>query len=146
MEHALEVLADDEALARRAAGFVAERARAAVADHGRFRFAVSGGHTPWAMFAELAGEEVPWSAVELFQVDERVAPDGDPDRNLTHLQPGARRRSGDGGADGGERARPRGGRRRLRRAPARSTSTSSTWASVPTATRRRSCPATPSSR
>ncbi len=85
MEHALEVLADDEALARRAAVFVAARARSAVADHGRFTFAVSGGRTPWTMFAVLAGEEVPWSAVEVFQVDERVAPDGDPDRNLTHL-------------------------------------------------------------
>ena len=29
-------------------------------DHGRFTFAVSGGHTPWAMFAELAAEDVPW--------------------------------------------------------------------------------------
>ena len=86
MEHTLEVLADDETLARRAAVFVAERARMAVADHGRFTFAVSGGRTPWAMFAVLAGEEVPWSEVEIFQVDERVAPDGDPDRNLTHLR------------------------------------------------------------
>ena len=27
-----------------------------------------------------------WAAVDVFQVDERVAPDGDPDRNLTHLR------------------------------------------------------------
>jgi len=86
VDHDIEVLADDGALARRAAAFVAALARSAVADHERFRFAVSGGRTPWAMFAELAGEDVPWSAVELFQVDERVAPDGDPDRNLTHLR------------------------------------------------------------
>ena len=33
----------------------------AVADHARFTFAVSGGHTPWAMFAELANEDVPWA-------------------------------------------------------------------------------------
>jgi 6-phosphogluconolactonase len=85
LEHALEVLADGEAVAQEAAVFVAEQARAAVADHGRFTFAVSGGRTPWAMFALLADEEVPWSAVEVFQVDERVAPDGNPDRNLTHL-------------------------------------------------------------
>jgi 6-phosphogluconolactonase len=85
LEHALKVLVDGEALAEQAAVFVAERARAAVADHDRFTFAVSGGRTPWAMFAVLAGEEVPWSAVEVFQVDERVAPEGDPDRNLTHL-------------------------------------------------------------
>lgn len=65
---------------------VAEAARQAVADRGQFTFAVSGGHTPWAMFAELATEEVPWTSVEIFQVDERVAPEGDPDRNLTNLR------------------------------------------------------------
>ncbi len=86
MEHELEVSGDPAAVAARAAGYVAERARAAVSERGRFTFAVSGGHTPWAMFAELANEDMPWADVELFQVDERVAPDGDPDRNLTHLR------------------------------------------------------------
>lgn len=52
----------------------------------RFTFAVSGGQTPWAMFADLRGEAVPWQTVEVFQVDERVAPEGHPDRNLTHLR------------------------------------------------------------
>src|SRR5262249_13701926 len=52
----------------------------------RFALAVSGGHTPWLMLRALAGEDVPWSALDVFQVDERVAPDGDPDRNLTHLR------------------------------------------------------------
>jgi 6-phosphogluconolactonase len=66
--------------------FVAKRALAAVADHGRFTFAVSGGHTPWAMFTELARERVPWDKTAIYQVDERVAPEGDPDRNLTHLR------------------------------------------------------------
>jgi 6-phosphogluconolactonase/glucosamine-6-phosphate isomerase/deaminase len=61
-------------------------ARAAVDDRGRFTFAVSGGHTPWAMFAALAGADMPWDEVTIFQVDERVAPAGDPDRNLTHLR------------------------------------------------------------
>jgi 6-phosphogluconolactonase len=65
---------------------VADIARKAVSGHGQFTFAVSGGHTPWTMFAELANEDVPWSSVQIFQVDERVAPDGDPDRNLTNLQ------------------------------------------------------------
>lgn len=86
MQHELEVSPDPAAVAGRAASYVAARARAAVSGHGRFTFAVSGGHTPWAMFAELANEDVPWADVELFQVDERVAPDGDPDRNLTHLR------------------------------------------------------------
>ena len=86
MHSDLEVLADAPAVARAAAAYVADRARAAVADHGSFHFAVSGGHTPWAMFAELAAEDVPWDHVVLYQVDERVAPAGDPDRNLTHLR------------------------------------------------------------
>ena len=85
MHHELQTLADPDAVARAGAAFVAERARAAVAASGSFHFAVSGGHTPWAMFAELASEQVPWEAVVIYQVDERVAPPDDPDRNLTHL-------------------------------------------------------------
>jgi 6-phosphogluconolactonase len=86
VDHETEILPTPEAVANAAAVYVAQHARAAVAERGRFTFAVSGGHTPWAMFAELAGEDVPWEHVVLFQVDERVAPDGDPDRNLTHLR------------------------------------------------------------
>jgi 6-phosphogluconolactonase len=86
VEHELVTLSDPTALAKRAAGMVAAIAREAVHDHGSFTFAVSGGKTPWAMFAELAKEDVPWSSVEIFQVDERVAPDGDPERNLTNLR------------------------------------------------------------
>ncbi len=81
----IEVLPDAAAVAERGAEYVAEQARAAIADHGRFSFAVSGGHTPWAMFAHLVGK-MPWEKVTIYQVDERVAPDGDPDRNLTHLR------------------------------------------------------------
>jgi len=85
MDHKLESVADPDAVAQAGAAFVAERARAAVAASGSFHFAVSGGHTPWAMFAELASHTVPWDAVVIYQVDERVAPPDDPDRNLTHL-------------------------------------------------------------
>ena len=86
MRHELETVADPAAVAAAGAAFVAERARAAVAASGGFHFAVSGGHTPWAMFAELASQQVPWEAVVIYQVDERVAPPGDPDRNLAHLR------------------------------------------------------------
>jgi len=85
VHHELEVLDDAAAVAQRAAAYVAGHAGASVTKRSRFTFAVSGGHTPWAMFAELALLDVPWASVELYQVDERVAPDGDPDRNLTHL-------------------------------------------------------------
>jgi 6-phosphogluconolactonase len=81
----IEILSDAEAVAERGAEYVAERAHAAVAEHGRFTFAVSGGRTPWAMFAHLTGR-MPWEKVTIYQVDERVAPDGDPDRNLTQLR------------------------------------------------------------
>jgi len=82
----IEVFADADADARKAATHVAAEARAAVAARGRFVMAVSGGHTPWVMLRALAEEEVPWNAVHVVQVDERVAPAGDPDRNLTHLR------------------------------------------------------------
>jgi 6-phosphogluconolactonase len=85
VEHTLEVLEDPSALAAAAAAYVAARARDAVSARGAFHFAVSGGRTPWAMFAALGAEQVPWSEVVLYQVDERVAPADDPDRNLAHL-------------------------------------------------------------
>ena len=82
----IKVLADADAVAREAAAIIAAQARAAVAARGRYILAVSGGHTPWLMLRDLAGEDVPWSAVHVAQVDERVAPAGRPDRNLTHLR------------------------------------------------------------
>jgi 6-phosphogluconolactonase len=81
----LEVLPDAAAVARRGADEVATSASVAIAARGRFTFAVSGGLTPWAMFRALADEDLPWEAIGIWQVDERVAPDGDPDRNLTSL-------------------------------------------------------------
>ena len=82
----LEVFDDADAVARAAAATIAADARNAVAACGRFIMAVSGGHTPWAMLRALANETVPWATVHVFQIDERIAPAGDPDRNLTHLR------------------------------------------------------------
>jgi 6-phosphogluconolactonase len=81
-----EVLADAEAVAKRAAAVIAEEAHAAVAARGRFVLAVSGGKTPWIMLRALATEEVPWKHVHVVQVDERIAPAGHAERNLTHLR------------------------------------------------------------
>lgn len=81
-----EILPDADAVARKAAELIAAEARSAVAERGRFVMAVSGGHTPWQMLRVLANEKVPWESVHVVQVDERVAPAGDPDRNLTHLR------------------------------------------------------------
>ncbi|HUI84816.1 MAG TPA: 6-phosphogluconolactonase [Candidatus Binatia bacterium] len=82
----VELLADGDSLAQRAATIIAADARAAVAARGRFVMAVSGGRSPWLMLADLAHENVPWPSVHVFQIDERVAPAGDPDRNYTHLR------------------------------------------------------------
>jgi 6-phosphogluconolactonase len=82
----IRILADADSVAREAAAIIAGEARAAVAARGRFVVAFSGGHTPWQMLHVLAGEEVPWKDVHVVQADERLAPAGDPDRNLTHLR------------------------------------------------------------
>jgi 6-phosphogluconolactonase len=82
----IKILADADAVAKEAAKMIAAEARAAVAARGRFIMAVSGGRTPWQMLRALAGEKVPWANVHVSQVDERIAPAGDPDRNLTHLR------------------------------------------------------------
>lgn len=83
----LEILEDARAVAARGADVVVAAAREAVAARGGFTFAVSGGRTPWAMFRALAGQDVPWDRVGIWQVDERLAPHGDADRNLTSLEP-----------------------------------------------------------
>jgi 6-phosphogluconolactonase len=82
----IEVHPDDDIVARKAAAIVVADLRAALAARGRFIMAVSGGHTPWQMLHILAEEGLLWERVHVFQVDERVAPAGDPDRNLTHLR------------------------------------------------------------
>lgn len=77
--------ADDAAV--RAAAWLADRARAAIDACGAFHLAVSGGSSPVPMFRSFAAAAgVEWGSVHLYQVDERVAPDGSGDRNATSLQ------------------------------------------------------------
>jgi 6-phosphogluconolactonase len=82
----LEVFDQADSVARAGAAAIAVDARAAIDARGRFAMAVSGGHTPWIMLRALAAEDIPWERVHVYQIDERVAPAGDPDRNLTHLR------------------------------------------------------------
>jgi 6-phosphogluconolactonase len=77
-----EIVADAEAAARRGAELIAD----AIVQRPSLTLAVSGGHAPWRMFELLGERDLDWSRVTIFQVDERIAPDGDPDRNLTHLR------------------------------------------------------------
>jgi 6-phosphogluconolactonase len=82
----IEVLADAGLVAERAASVIADYAWEAIASRGSFIMAVSGGNTPWIMLRRLATAQIPWRAVHIVQVDERVAPAGHTDRNLTHLR------------------------------------------------------------
>lgn len=82
----IENLPNAWAVAKRGAALIAEESRAAVAARGQFLLALSGGKSPWKMIQALAKENVPWEHVHVFQVDERVAPEGHPDRNLTTLR------------------------------------------------------------
>jgi 6-phosphogluconolactonase len=82
----IEAYVDAESVAREAAKLIAKEARETVATRGKFVMAVSGGTTPWVMLRDLAQEDVPWKGVHVVQVDERVAPEGDLERNLTHLR------------------------------------------------------------
>lgn len=81
-----EVLADASAVAWRAAGLVADRARAAIAARGRFVVAFSGGNSPGEMLCQLAKADVDWTKVFVAQVDERIAPIDSRHRNLTQLR------------------------------------------------------------
>lgn len=81
----VEVVADAEAAARRAAELVAGAAKRAIEDRGAFSLALSGGRAPWRMVELLGDHPIDWDRTEVFQVDERIAPEGDPDRNLTEL-------------------------------------------------------------
>jgi 6-phosphogluconolactonase len=84
-DHRLEVLDDPDAVHRHGAELIAEAARAALEERDRCALAVSGGHDPWPMFSQLEDHQLDWTRIEIFQVDERVAPAGSDERNLTHL-------------------------------------------------------------
>jgi 6-phosphogluconolactonase len=82
----IHVGADADAAAAEAARQIAASLRDAISERGRASVAFSGGTTPWAMLRILAAAKVKWDLVDVFQVDERVAPAGDPDRNSTHIE------------------------------------------------------------
>jgi 6-phosphogluconolactonase len=84
-EHRLEVLDDADTVHRRGAEIIAEAIKTDLSERGHCALAVSGGRDPWPMFPRLEEFELDWREIEIFQVDERVAPAGSPERNLTHL-------------------------------------------------------------
>lgn len=85
MKHRVEVLPDADSVAARGAELIAEAAREAVQERRAFALAASGGRTPWAMYGQLEDHDLPWAQASIFQTDERIAPAGSEERNLTHL-------------------------------------------------------------
>lgn len=82
----IHVGADVDEAAAQAARIIATSLRDAIAERGRAAVAFSGGTTPWAMLRALVAAGVDWQVVDVFQVDERVVPKGDPDRNASHIE------------------------------------------------------------
>ncbi len=79
------VVPDERALARRAAEWLVERTRAAVAARGSCAVALAGGSTPRATYevlgaSALAGA-VPWGAIDWYFGDERAVPFDHPASN-----------------------------------------------------------------
>lgn len=71
--------------ADRAAAWIARRLRDATRRRGSASIALSGGSTAPAMIDALVADDVPWESVTVWQVDERIAPDGDDARNANQL-------------------------------------------------------------
>jgi 6-phosphogluconolactonase len=86
----IRILPDKAALAQAAAALFADLADTAVAAHGRFLVALSGGSTPQALYTLLAQPSyqasVPWSDIELYWGDERLVPPDNPGSNYFHAR------------------------------------------------------------
>lgn len=82
----VEVWPDNDTAAAAAAELLATWLGAAIDERGSASLALSGGSTPLRMLEELAKADLPWAAVHLFQVDERLAPEKHEARNLTLLR------------------------------------------------------------
>ena len=78
------MIVDDEPAAR-AAREIDRLLATAVEQRGRASLAVSGGSTGPGLLAALATAPLPWANVGVWQVDERVAPEGDASRNANQL-------------------------------------------------------------
>ncbi len=80
----MEVRIEDEPAAW-AARSIGRRLAAALRGGRRAQVAVSGGSSAPVLLSALASLDLPWDRVDVWQVDERVAPDGHPDRNANQL-------------------------------------------------------------
>ncbi len=69
-----------------AANLLADELSSAIEARGVAHLALSGGRSPWVIFGHLAELDVDWAKTHIWQVDERVAPDRDVDRNSVGLR------------------------------------------------------------
>ena len=77
--------ADAASLAEASADFVVGRINEVLAQQGGFTLALSGGTTPWGMLDAISAHDLQWERIRVFQVDERIAPLDNPDRNLNQI-------------------------------------------------------------
>jgi 6-phosphogluconolactonase len=84
-DYAVQVLKDEDAVARAAADIFVNLAPQPHGNRGPFRMALAGGTTPQALYALLASSEyrhrVAWDRVSFFFGDERAVPPDHPDSN-----------------------------------------------------------------
>lgn len=81
----VHVYPDLEAASAALAEHLVNRARDAIADHGRFHWVISGGHTPLGLYRRLADayrDRMPWSSTSLYFADERCVSSRSPDSNF----------------------------------------------------------------
>jgi len=81
----IKVVSDADALYRAAADEFASCAKMALAAHGRFSVALSGGNTPrgvYSLLAASAKNSLPWDKIYTFFGDERHVPPDDPESNF----------------------------------------------------------------
>lgn len=76
---------DTDQLSHAAAQYIVQIANEAIAAHGRFTLALSGGSTPRKLYGLLASapyrDQIRWEQVEIFWSDERNVPPDDPESN-----------------------------------------------------------------
>ncbi|MBT4890162.1 MAG: 6-phosphogluconolactonase [Rhodospirillales bacterium] len=82
----IETCIDAQSVADKCANIIADHMMQAINQHAKFTIAFSGGSTPIPLFQRLSTLTLPWDKVHIFQVDERVAPDGDENRNYNNLK------------------------------------------------------------
>ena len=86
MNHELIRTETVEEAARTAGQYILDLATEALGSSVRFSLAVSGGRTPSAMFSAIVEMSSRLDNWDVWQVDERIAPEGDPARNITQVR------------------------------------------------------------